>query len=61
MEQQKNVDLKTSSVTELKAFAFDILVQIENSQKNLQMINQEIAKRSNILVVEPKVDGEQKV
>lgn len=33
------------SVTELKSLAYDQLVQIETSQKNIQAINQEIAKR----------------
>lgn len=33
------------SVVELKALVFDNLVIIENSQKNIQLINAEIAKR----------------
>lgn len=36
---------KEMTVTELKAVAFDILVEIERHQKNLQIINQEIASR----------------
>ncbi len=44
------MDITNLSVVELKALAFDTLVVIENSQKNLQLINQEINKKIN----EPK-------
>ena len=39
------MDIKTLSVTELKALAFDTLVIIERNQNNLKIINQEIEKR----------------
>lgn len=39
------IDLKKQSVVELKALAFDVMIQIEGSQKTLQTINAEINKR----------------
>lgn len=39
------MDLTKMSVTELKSLAYDQLVMIENIQKNLVAINQEISKR----------------
>lgn len=47
------MDLKTLSVTELKALAYDCLATMENIQKNLSAINQEIAKKMS----EPKVSS----
>lgn len=38
--------LEEMSVTELKALAYDHLALIENSQKAIQVINQQIAKLS---------------
>lgn len=40
------MDLTIMSITELKAVAYDVLVQIEQQQNNLRLINQEIAKKS---------------
>lgn len=39
------MDITKMSVTELKALAFDTIVQIENLNKNLSTINREIAGR----------------
>lgn len=39
-------NLSTMSVTELKALAYDQLAQSEAIQRNLQVINQEIVKKS---------------
>jgi len=49
-----NMDINNKSVVELKAIAFDTLVEIERHQKNLQVINQMIAKK----LEEEKVEGE---
>ena len=40
------MDITQKTVTELKALAFDFLVQIEQGQNNLRAINAEIAKRN---------------
>jgi len=50
--ESKNI--KDLSVTELKAVAYDNLLNIENSQRTLQAINQEIASRSTVPVSETK-------
>lgn len=54
-----SIDLKALSVTELKALAFDTFVQLENLQKTLQIINQEIVMR-NKPADESKTNGEHK-
>lgn len=36
------MDISKLNVTELKAAAFDVLVEIERMQKNLQLINAQI-------------------
>lgn len=38
-----NVDLKTLSITEKKSLAYDLLALIEQTQRNLQIVNQAIA------------------
>lgn len=38
-------DLEKMSVVELKAMAYDILARIEQEQKNLQVLNQLMAKK----------------
>lgn len=43
----ENIELKSLSLEQLKALAYDLLVSIENSQKNLQVVNQEIVARAN--------------
>ena len=43
--KQATVDLSTKSVQELKAMAYDMIGAMENVQRNLQVINAEIAKR----------------
>ena len=48
------MDITKLSVVELKAIAFDLLVQLENVQNNLKVVNAEIAKR----VESEKVDKE---
>jgi hypothetical protein len=48
------MDITKLSVVELKALAFDLLVQLENVQNNLKVVNAEIAKR----VESEKVDKE---
>ena len=40
------MDLTKMTVIELKAVAYDLFVQLEVTQKNLQLVNQEIAKKS---------------
>lgn len=41
-----NKDINEMSLQELKAVAYDILARIEVEQRNLQVINQMIAKKS---------------
>lgn len=52
------IDITKLTVTELKALAYDALSTIEMQQRNLQAINQEIAKKSQVekevKSVEPK-------
>lgn len=43
----QNVDITQLPVTELKALAYDVLGQIELYQRNLQVVNGEIAKRAD--------------
>ncbi len=40
------MDITKMTVVELKAVAYDLFVQLEITQKNLQAVNQEIAKKS---------------
>jgi hypothetical protein len=44
MENQ--IDITKLSITELKALAFDLLIIVQNTQNNLNLINQEIEKRN---------------
>jgi hypothetical protein len=44
---QSGKDLKDITVVELKALAYDILVGIEQGQKNLQMVNQMIKDKAS--------------
>jgi hypothetical protein len=44
---QSGKDLKDMTIVELKALAFDILVGIEQGQKNLQMVNQMIKDKAS--------------
>jgi hypothetical protein len=39
------MNIQDKTITELKAIAFDILIEIERNQKNLQVVNQLIAKK----------------
>lgn len=48
------MDISQKTVTELKAIAYDLLVQIEGYQKNLAIVNAEITKKSQ--PVEPPKD-----
>ena len=40
------MDIKTLTIEQLKALAYDCLASIELTQKNLQIINQEIVLRN---------------
>jgi len=40
------MNIETSTLQELKAIYYDTLLQIEQLQKNLQIINQAIAQKS---------------
>ena len=56
MEQ---LNIKTLSVEQLKAMAYDTLAIIEQNQRNLQLLNQEIAKKSGKQEeVKPNVEPE---
>ena len=41
----QNIDLKTLSVTELKAIAYDLQILMAQTQQNLQVIVQELKAR----------------
>ena len=41
-----NQDVKTMTVTELKAIGYDIVAAMENLQNNLKVVNGEIAERN---------------
>jgi hypothetical protein len=41
------MDITKASEVELKALAYDEVVKLEQSQTNLRIINQELAKRRN--------------
>ena len=50
MEKENNqnqVNISDLSLIEIKAIAYDLLIQLQQIQSNLQMINQEIIKKSN--------------
>lgn len=40
------MDITTKSIEELKAIAYDVLVQRDTATRNLQIIENEIAKRA---------------
>ena len=44
--QQQTIDTNQLSDTELKALAYDLMVQGDNVNRNLQAINQVIAQRA---------------
>lgn len=39
------IDLKTKTITELKAMAYDVITQIEHLQNNVRIINQTILEK----------------
>lgn len=41
------MNLKELSLVELKALAYDLLSQLDYTQKNLQLVNQELSLRVN--------------
>lgn len=41
------MDITTKTTEELKAIAYDVLVQRDTATRNLQIIENEIAKRAN--------------
>jgi hypothetical protein len=47
------MDISKLSLTELKALAYDMLSTIDQAQRNLTSINQEIAKRQSTTEVLP--------
>jgi hypothetical protein len=47
------MELNTKTVTELKAIAYDLLVEAEQTQKNIQIVNQVIAKKLEEELKEP--------
>ncbi len=47
------MDFSKMNIVELKAMAYDQLATMENIQKNLGLINQEIIRRLNV----PKVES----
>ena len=54
----QNLDLKTLSVTELKAIAYDLQMLIAQTQQNLQIVAQELKSRQVApQPTEPQVQG----
>lgn len=51
--------LDTNNLTEMQAYAYRILVQVEQLQKELQIVNQQIVKLSQPAPVQPKVETPQ--
>ena len=49
-------NLETATINELKAACYDIIVQIEQLQKNLQILNQAINQKSKEVKTEPKCE-----
>jgi len=52
------MDIKTSTVSELKALAYDHLVEIERLQAGLQAVNKEISLKLNELKEMPEAPVE---
>jgi hypothetical protein len=44
--QQQPIDIRTLSVTELKALAYDLIAQRDSFQNNLNTVNTEISLRA---------------
>ncbi len=42
------MDITKLTITELKVLAYDILIQIENAQRNLQLVNAELKKKVDL-------------
>jgi hypothetical protein len=45
-----------NNVQDLKAYAYDLLVRIQATQKELEAVNQQIAKQSQPAPVQPQVE-----
>jgi hypothetical protein len=43
----ENKNIKNMSLLELKALAFDFMIQVDQAQTNLKLIFEEIEKRNN--------------
>ena len=58
--QNQQIDITKLPMAELKALAYDIIAAKENAERNLQMVNQEIAKRLQsaqpLTPVQPEVE-----
>ena len=54
----ETLNIKDMSVEQLKSMAYDTLAIIEQNQRNLQLLNQEIAKKSGEKTDEPKIKNE---
>ena len=50
----ETLNIKDMSIDQLKSMAYDTLAIIEQNQRNLQLLNQEIAKKSTEKPDEPK-------
>jgi len=56
----KTLNIKDMSIEKLKSMAYDTAVIIEQNQRNLQLLNQEIAKKAVEKVDEPKIKAKTK-
>jgi hypothetical protein len=43
---EQQIDITKLSVTELKALAYELVVQVETARQNLSVVQQELAKRA---------------
>lgn len=51
------IDINTLTLENAKAHAYDVLVRIEQEQKNLQILNQVIAQKSRHEAVEAEQEA----
>ena len=55
------MDIKTMTIVELKSLAYDQLAQLEQTQNNLKLINQEIINKQNTPAMRVPVEKVEKV
>lgn len=56
-----NINLDSLDLNGLKSLAYDLIALGQNTQKNLDIVNQEIAKRNQLEVITPEVETPKEV